>query len=372
MNPYPNRYNELLGIAARELNIAPAPGEPPERWAYRVLYSMTCRMAYASLFDEPEETSDDRIEDVSTRHFKTRFKSIRSEYLCLFPEVSAFLSDDSHSLSDEEIYDLYLRAGYFYHTLKRISRSTPSCAVENRIRFERGMPLCRPQRMSGAGMYTLADTDSAYRPALLRTPGEMFGLPRLPLKDQWTKLLHLADWRQMPDGMQLEYLPEKPPFFRKFWRGHPVKDTVSVCAAAQAETGAKGPASYYLYDTRTTPAQLGCLPEWLTHDPHFQQQNRNALPKRHPNTHTPYRLINACLAAQGKLPPVLYSMRGSVAELSLQYILPPAEETFLQLYSWPVLNQNGRFRRWITVPVFESVRAILESLGYAFAEKERI
>ena len=363
MNPYLNRYHDLLHAASEELGIDPAAGEPPSHWAYRVLYSMICRMAYASVFDEQDESSDEQQETVSVRHFKDRISSIRLEYLSIYPEISALLSDDGQSLADS-IYELYRRSGYFYHAPRRICVSSPCVATEGKTRFERGMPLCRPQRMSGAGMYTLADADSPYGLALSRAPGEMFGLPQTSLNNQWNQILQLANWQQMPEAMQLEYLPEVPPYFNKYWLKTPVANIVSLCRSVQAGQGATEPVLYYLYDTQREPAQIGYLPDWLTHDPHFHAQN--------PDIHTPYQLVNACLAAQGRLPPVYYQVHGNTTELALQYIFPPAEEMLVELYSWPEPDQHGRFHRWMTTGVFESVRSVLESSGYGFVEKERI
>ena len=363
MNPYLNRYRDLLSVAARDLGIDPATGEPPLHWAYRVLYSMICRTAYASLFDEPEESSDEQRETISVRHFKDKVNIIRSEYVSIYPEISTLLSDDRQSLADT-LYELYRRAGYFYHAPKRICVSSPCVSIESNIRFERGMPLCRPQRMSGAGTYTLADADSPYEFALPRTPREMFGLPQMTLSNQWDQILQLADWQQMPEAMQLEYLPETPPYFKKYWLKHPAVNTVSLCRSVHAGLGITGPVLYYLYDTQRESTRIGYLPDWLTHDPHFHAQD--------PNNHTPYQLVNACLAAKGCLPPVLFHVNGNMTELALQYNFPPAEEMFVELYSWPVPDQLGRFHRWMTSSVFESVRSVLESSGYGFVEKERI
>ena len=351
-----NRYQSLLETAARELGISMAAGERPAHWKYRVLYSIVCRMAYASLFDEPEAPLEAQRESVSITHFKRRVERVLSEYLVLYPECAIYFTGDRLETASN-LFGMYQRAGYFYHEPMRIRVSCPSTASAKGIRFERGMPLCRPQRMSGAGMYTLTESEPAFQSTLVRTVHEMFGLSQTPLRTQWDQIIKQAMWNPKIEEVRLEYLREEPPFYRGYWLRQPLQNTVSVCRIVPAAQYCPEPAASFLYDTRGEGITIGRLPGWLTEDPHFGNSD--------------YRLANACLSAHGRLPAILYRLQGETVELELQYLLPPAEETFLELYSWPdrVSDQAEHFHRWMSSGVFEAFRSVLEPLDYTFREK---
>ena len=145
------KYNGLLAEIAREFHIEQGEAESMERWKARIVYSLLGRMAYASLYDhleEDEELPEDK--SVSVSHFKRRISTLLDTYLRLYPEIRSTFPPESNELYGE-IYDVYLKTGYMYHTPYQISPAAPSAACQGDVQFERGMALDREQFMSGLG-----------------------------------------------------------------------------------------------------------------------------------------------------------------------------------------------------------------------------
>ena len=79
-----NQYNGLLSAVARQYGILRGTNEEESEWKTRLIYSICGMMAYASLWDDSEET-------VSIIHLKRKVKNILSNYKLLYPELSGSL-----------------------------------------------------------------------------------------------------------------------------------------------------------------------------------------------------------------------------------------------------------------------------------------
>ena len=99
--------NELIISIGRQLNI---PGKVDNEWMCRVIYSIAGQMGLASLwdYDEDEDT-------VSIQHFKERIAEIFAAYEELYPSIKFIFPEKKSDLIDE-IYHIYLRSGFFYHS----------------------------------------------------------------------------------------------------------------------------------------------------------------------------------------------------------------------------------------------------------------
>ena len=92
---------------------------------------------------------------------------------------------------------------------------------------------------------------------------------------------------------------------------------------------------------------------------------------------TNYRIISSgLLLKNGTLPAIQAFDQGEFVSIQLQYQLPPAEEDFFKLYSWP-LNFNesnlslGRiYHRKMAKAIYPIFRAHLQSIGYTMEEHE--
>lgn len=345
------KYNHLLSSISEELGVQRSSAESVEKWKERVLYSAIGRMAYASLFDNSGEVSDGNgfQEFVSVIHFKRRIQALLSAYSELYPEAFRSFSVSGEELG-EEILDIFQKTGYLYHQSHRVAASAPCAAVEGNIRFERGMPLCRRQFISGLGRYTNANEISEPAEILTPTLSEMFGLPSSTLKVQWEFLLSGAKWETAQNVSGMQYLREEPPFRAGYWVSSPNKTgEISISRAGQS-----GNHTFFLYRFSRREIQVSQIPLWFTNDPHFGLSS--------------YRAANCCLAAHQRLPASYYRVKEPIVWLDLQYLFPPAELYWIKLYSWPQFTLEDSFHRIMSAPVFYAVKSVLERIGYSFEE----
>ena len=86
-----NQYNGLLSAVARQYGILRGTNEEESEWKTRLIYSICGMMAYASLWDDSEET-------VSIIHLKRKVKNILSNYksIMLTITVMCFGECDRH------------------------------------------------------------------------------------------------------------------------------------------------------------------------------------------------------------------------------------------------------------------------------------
>lgn len=85
--------------------------------------------------------------------------------------------------------------------------------------------------------------------------------------------------------------------------------------------------------------------------------------------------MSALLKSYDMLPPVRVSSAGDLVDIKIGYRLPPSEEDFFKLYSWPVrydfpiIRSPQVFTRQMAKEVYPVFRHVLESIGYCFAEE---
>lgn len=108
-----NKYDSLIVKIADEYNIEKGKLEPINNWKMRVIYSLLGRMAIAALFDDIEGDM------TSITHMKNRIVDVLESYRKIYPEINGFLPEKLGNLADE-IYDIYLHTGVFYHIPNRI------------------------------------------------------------------------------------------------------------------------------------------------------------------------------------------------------------------------------------------------------------
>ena len=343
-----SRAQELLYTIASELHIERGEHESIEMWKARTIYSLLGRMAYASLWDHFEE--DDSLPgNVSIIHLERRVQVLQESYLELYPEINTIFSSDPKVLS-QEIYDIYLKAGCVYHTPFKISCAAPCAAEQSGLRFERGMPLSRRQYVSGLGTY-LPDSSAFEGETVCPSVQGMFGLLESTLADFWADLISVADWHPLHGDENMVYLSHMDP---RLWTKSSEKGSV----ISLARTGLPGGYLYYLYQTNGGRQFGSQLSQWLVNDPFYGGISY-------------LTAANACLAAHSCLPEVQYKMDGPIVQVRFPYTPPPAELYWLKLYSWPQFFSYfaNIHVRIFSQEVFWAVKAVLEQIGYQFAEE---
>lgn len=330
------KYNYLLEKSSEKLNILCGNTETELSYKSRLLYSMLGRMAYASLWDTEEEQ-----EFISLIHFTRRIETLLYSYTEMYPEIKYSFPEDSKKIS-EDIRRLFQNTGQFYHSPNKISTAAYRKAEIHQTVFLRGASLSESVCISGLGMYQMTEHVSDD----IRQVNEMFRLSDSPA-EYWNQTVQNAKWHEMQTEQLLEYLCTEPPFRRGYWVQKPDKEMISLARTADMQNRL-----YYLYQLQEDKLLVSQLPVWMT-------------------ANDQYRLLsNGCLMQMQKLPELSFHEDGEIIRISLRYLLPPAEQNFLELYSWPenYLNLPRHFQRICSKAIFPSIKLIFEKNGYQWKE----
>ena len=331
------KFDGLLNRISEQLSIGRGNRETEISWKKRIIYSVCGLMGYTSLWDE-----DDGNGDISIQHFRNRIEEVLSRYLEMYPEVAAEFQVIPEDFS-EEILTLFRAEGIFYHRANRISPALRSEETYKGIRFIRGASVSEIEKVSGLGIYLPSDLSGDSDGII-----SMFRLSEIRLSDFWEKIIKKALWVPDTADETAEYLRTEPPFTYGYWLNRPdTSGRVSIM-----RTGFQGLQTYSLYRYMDGRIQKSPLPSWMTDDGGYRD------------------LTNALLCHAGTLPPISYSQNGCITKIRLNYLLPPAEQNFLMLYSWPAdFTKTGcLFERICAAEIFDTIKDIFTDLGYSFTE----
>ena len=127
------------------------------------------------------------------------------------------------------------------------------------------------------------------------------------------------------------------------------------------------------------PNKIYVFYRWI--DGHFEQKSISAWRVDDFRTvgqpgYGEYRRIScALLDAAQQLPPIaVKAANNHIVSIKLGYRLPPAEEDFFKLYSWPINyditpQRSQVFQRDMSESVYLVFKQHLESIGYCFVEE---
>lgn len=266
-----------------------------------------------------------------------------------YPEIAPFFLDDIWGNNESlamEIYSIYLDTGYCYKSPRRLSPVIRRAASGERCTLLRGNAVGENCFVSGLGAYCLKSKEQGSI-----SIQEMFQLCDVTLDEIWKQVIFKRKW-EASEADHLEFLRLTPPFSQGYW----CNKVDSGNGISLARTIKDGKHIYYLYKVEDDHVLLSQLPEWLTKSPEWM------------NDVGAYRnLSNACLYHNGTLSPTRYQSDGQIVHLQIQYLLPPAEQNLIRLYSWPDFESHQySFRRVMDVDVFADIKTVLESIGYEF------
>lgn len=336
--------NGLIRTIGTQLNI---PYTSDRERACQIIYSVTGKMALASLWDQSEQE-----DDISIQHFKRRARKVLDAYSAVYPSVKFLIPDEKGGLIDD-IYDIYYRTGYFYHSAHRISPAAPVMAVYQNCVLHRGTVPDAPLFMSGLGFY-------AVRKETAETPvAAMFDLQTQPYDAYLEEILNSSQWEiaKFPDDA--EYLRLDPPFQRGYWQQQAIRDGRITLVRYGSPNKLF---AFFKYENGVSQQKM--IPHWRLCNDHSQD----------PENYEEYRRIaTALLMRTGTLPTIKIKKATDFVEISVGYRLPPTEEAFFRLYSWPssydISPQSQKlFTRKMANAVYPVFRYHLESLGYRILE----
>ncbi|WP_303838220.1 hypothetical protein [Ruminococcus flavefaciens] len=333
-----NKYNRLLSRIASDLDIRKGDTEPESNYKTRLIYSAVSRIGYSSLWDKLEEDIPITIE-----HFKRRIEKTLSSYLKMYPEVQSLYPEQLDEISDY-IYNLLLATGNVYHSPKRISPPANKQAFINGIEFLRGTSLSEKVSISGIGTFSRKNTGNN-----MISVSEMFDLMPHTIIDYWTHYSEQVKFTVLKTDNRFEFLNTRPAPGNSYWIEKPdINNEKSLM-----RTSAPGTRIYYFYKYNNKEFEASQIPYWLTDDMNYLY------------------LSNGLLASKKVLPDIKYQIDGAISYLQIGYLLPPAEQNMIMMYSWPktFLNVKSNFSRVIDTDVLKAIIGLLNQTGFSFKEE---
>ncbi len=340
---------ELLNVIAKRLSIYKDKGETTEAWQNRIVYSAIGKLALASLWDSP----DDENSELSVTAFTSKIKENARYYATVMNLDSPCLRDEAELA--KKIYAIYKGVGVFYHRANWIYPSIFSSYTHGPVTLLRnGNPL-QYHAMSGLGAYAL---DRLEPQKVYGSATDMFALHKKNLGKDVKKYISAADWKpvdEFPDGT--EFLAHRR-FRNGYWLKTPNGDVeVSLLRVPLAAGN-----TYYFYRKAETGWEWSQLPGWLTNPVLDNNEAKEWL-----------ALATGILMRDDAMPPIEVFKSDKLVKVALPYLLPPAEEAFCELYSWPMMNVDidafeQHYTRQMGAEVYPVFKNTMEKLGYQFKE----
>ena len=340
---------DLLNVISQQLSLYQDKSESTEEWHGRVLYSTLGKLSLASLWDSP----DDWNHELSVQAFKSKIKT-NTEYYQKIVHSNCLYLCDSQTLADE-IYSLYKKSGFIYHRANWIYPSICSSYKFGNIHIIRnGNPLkCR--NMSGLGEYTshTEQTEKTYSES-----EEMFSLHTIPFAKSVEEYIKDAVWNpiaEFPDGT--EFL-EHSPFRKGYWRKSP-SDGIEISLLRVPLAAGH---LYYFYQESENSWEWSQLPAWLTNPVIDNTESKEWL-----------SIATGLLMLSNSLPTIDIATSDKLITITIPYLLPPAEEAFFELYSWPLKDVfltdfKQHYTRKMSTDIFPIFEKMMKQLGYKFTE----
>ncbi len=343
-------FEKRLCKIAQELNINPFVNESDELMKARLFYSVAGRWALACLWDNELQNT------VSTEHMKTTIQNCLEAFLQMSPDVGYQFPHVALLNLTEEIYQQYKKTGYFYEKACRIGAPVFMQANVDGCYFLRGIPAGLSCKMSGLGPYCIGDGSAVTNSIFLE---EMFHCLPFPIREWWKNFQARQSFHVIENWNSFEFMQKNICIGTKWWKSQPDTDG----AVSLARTNSVPLREYHLYCFSNGVMQMSdTLPSWQT-------------------DHLEYcRIAAAVMQENGTSPRIYTEDIGGAKKIKLQYLLPPPEQNFFELYSWPLdfkefgvdASKNAKFylkvNRVMAGEVYPAFRKLASQLGYHFEE----
>ena len=333
-----NNYSGLTDKIAKELHISRYTGEKEGEWISRILYSATGRVALGSLWDKAEDD-----EEISVVRLKKKIEKTWDAYLDIYPEFASEYREETEHMV-EEIYSLYEREGYFYHSPHKVAPCIKKEICFGAVTYMRGYTFDSNIYISGLGEFgKKTDKDEGYD-GLAR----MFRIDHDSLEEYYFSSIESVKWKVLNEREKTEYLRTQPPFLRGYWKNEPdIDGSISLL-----RFGGAGNYIYYLYRYSDGVLMGEELPEWKTAGYKYR------------------KLANSILNVREVLPPIEIKEKDKCVIVKFNYLPSRDLHDFLKLYSWPrsIYKVPCDFERVFSSDIWESIKLFVNELGYKVEE----
>jgi len=324
----------LIDEMAKDLSILRENHEDEKSWQYRVKYSVLGLQMLASLYDKNDDLiiEDETLGNpVSHQHTTNRASRLAQVYGLAQSDV-------------EMILELYKKTGFILSKRNRLAYPNATVGQIEGAYIIRGIHPSKANGVSGICMMANSDSEDVVK------IDEMFGFPQLGISKWFAKLQKtINNWRLFVDNGDIEYLNINDPTQKGYWNGKPPTH------GGQTLCRSNDKLNYWILTNISGNIKCAALPTWRTRDGEY------------------YRIAIALRIITGKSPKVIMKKHRNTASIKYDYLLPPAEQNFIELCSWREDDTDNvylqRLHRIISIELYQSIFSLFERMGY-FIEEE--
>lgn len=321
----------MINKIADDLNIRREGNESKESWKNRILYSLTGLQMLSSLYDCDDSSLADldyQNGTISMQHVLKRGGKL----------VKVFdLTDDCA----EKIRELYVSGGFMLHKNNRLAPPLLTISGIGNVALFRGLPPWKASNVSGLGIWGIEENTACIE--------DMFNIEKQNIPDWFDNFMNRVHWRKIQTlYADVEFLNITEPSKYGYWLQRPPSNGTTVCRTINA-----GERQYSLLKFGED-IKVCHLPNWFA-------------------THGEYRRIAIALRIYANnRPTVRITKHRYTANIAFDYMLPPSEQIFAELYSWSAeanpFDIRGRLLRIISIELLPIYKTIFIRLGFNLQE----
>lgn len=326
------RVERLASEIASDLQMERDSHEKTSDWYSRVSYSALGRIALASLWD----ITDDQVDSISTDYFKQNIEKHVVAFNHLF-ELNFYRERVSSVL-----LKIYLQGGLMYQKGNRLVPSMGKKIIFKNIELIRTSALNKNPKMSGFGFYR--DVKVGNNKTDIDDVMKFCGITNNSLEQIYKDLEVQADWSQVGQyKKKLRFLDENSQELEWSRSTNEQKSSPHEFSLLKNSKG-----NYQLYFMDGEKIYISSLALSL--------YNNSAR-----------KLADSIMQHEGKLPKIKYVINKKFAKVKLVRELPPREQLFFNMYSWPTDSMLEKKRGMMTIEIFLVFHKMMKRLGYKFS-----
>jgi len=325
----------LINEISREFGIIRESFEDDKAWQNRIKYSVLGLQMLSALYDKYDDFDDTpNNSSVSRQHISSRAKKLA--------EIFGINQERC-----EDILQLYIETGFILRKSNRLACPPASTAQVGLSCIARGVHPSFAKLISGFGFLVKSDNSTK------SSVDDMFNLVTVDIK-QWTEMFMnnlKGEWKSNEDLTDFEFINAQATVWKSYWTDIAPKSGLSLCRSKD-EVGR----IYKLLSIKKDVVNGLRLPEWTTNNGEYL---RLAISLRVTNKNPP--------KAKAKK-----YIRTTIFEYD--YKLPPAEQNFIELYSWKRDNSQDKYKwpysRIVSNELYQVFITIFHRLGYTIKEEQ--
>lgn len=319
---------DMIAEFSQKLNIHKEIGEPDEIWHNRVIYSVIGGHLLASLFDIDDDSRFMELgseNTVSMQHVTKRSEALKKAF--------------SYTDVDSDYFrEIYIKTGFMLHKNNRLTFPKRTISSDGEICYIRGMAPWNNVSFSGLGLYT-----KKYLPSEI-TLEQMFLIETQNIHNWFVSFQKSLKWEfadKIPSDY--EFLNITGNVGQGYWQ-----TKLPNCELVLARKKQIGITEYIML--QNTDLVYKCsLKSWQVDNEEYR------------------RIAIALRILNGVAPRVSVVIKSFTVELTIDYLLPTAEQNFFELFGWPIYS-NSRWKRVIAIELYPTFKRIFINLGFKICE----